>query len=489
MLSSGATGTLEPPMVGAELAMDSWFFPALMFAIFVVPVILLFGYALLDVVRRPGMGVAARALWLIGFCVLPIIGPLVYLVINPPGSREMEARLAGDDATRTVRAHVAREPARPGQADRRGVPAGQAAAASTARARPCRARCAHSEEVSCSRRSRCRQTGRPARIRRRATGRTTPSVTARCATSSPRSGPPPHAIYGIIVSSACDGVGARRLGREAGCRRPRHPADLLGGRALRARDGSADSPLPGADGRSAAQSSGHRLGAGQRLVPASGRPARGAAFWAPAWTTQSWPPSSAPRCCSSRRGGRSAGEPRLSPSARLLSALCSGAFGAVMIAAQGPAALMGRHAAPDRADDDAHRAGRRPGVPGRRQRLGARRPAAGAPRDRAARRRRPARGGARSGTLLGRPRAVRCRGCSPASPTGPRRWGSSRCVYAVGSASSADPPGVPRHPLPDPDARGRADEPGDDPALDRGVRGGGLQVRAVGSPRGRPRHA
>ena len=101
MLTTGATGTLEPPMVGAESAMQSWFFPALMFAIFVVPVILLFGYALLDVVRRPGMGVAARALWLIGFCVLPIIGPLVYLVINPPGSREMEARLAGDEATRT----------------------------------------------------------------------------------------------------------------------------------------------------------------------------------------------------------------------------------------------------------------------------------------------------------------------------------------------------------------------------------------------------
>lgn len=101
MLSTGATGTLEPPPVGAELAMQSWFFPALMFAIFVVPVILLFGYALLDVVRRPAMGLAVRALWLIAFCVFPLVGPLVYLVINPPGSRDMEARLAGDDASRT----------------------------------------------------------------------------------------------------------------------------------------------------------------------------------------------------------------------------------------------------------------------------------------------------------------------------------------------------------------------------------------------------
>ena len=79
--------------------MNNWFFPALMFAIFVVPVILLFGYAALDVIRRPAMGMGFRALWLIGFCVLPIVGPLVYLVINPPGSRAMEARLA-DDSTR-----------------------------------------------------------------------------------------------------------------------------------------------------------------------------------------------------------------------------------------------------------------------------------------------------------------------------------------------------------------------------------------------------
>jgi len=58
-----------------------WFWQAVLVAIFVVPVILLFGYAMLDVIRRPGMGFAPRALWLIAFCVLPIVGPLVYLSI------------------------------------------------------------------------------------------------------------------------------------------------------------------------------------------------------------------------------------------------------------------------------------------------------------------------------------------------------------------------------------------------------------------------
>jgi hypothetical protein len=82
--------------------MTSWFFPALMIAIFVVPLILLFGYAMIDVVRRPAVGVGPKVLWLIAFCVFPIVGPLVYLVINPPGSRETEARLAGDQTTRAA---------------------------------------------------------------------------------------------------------------------------------------------------------------------------------------------------------------------------------------------------------------------------------------------------------------------------------------------------------------------------------------------------
>jgi hypothetical protein len=77
-----------------------WFWQALLYAIVVVPVILLFGYAMLDVIRRPGMGFAPRALWLVAFCIFPIVGPLVYLSIKPPGSRAMEERLAGDETSR-----------------------------------------------------------------------------------------------------------------------------------------------------------------------------------------------------------------------------------------------------------------------------------------------------------------------------------------------------------------------------------------------------
>ena len=85
MLSTGATGTLEPPMVGAEPVMHSWFFEVLMLVIVVVPLVVLFGYAVFDVIRRHDIGVAHKAIWLIVFCLVPIVGPLVYLVIRPPG--------------------------------------------------------------------------------------------------------------------------------------------------------------------------------------------------------------------------------------------------------------------------------------------------------------------------------------------------------------------------------------------------------------------
>jgi hypothetical protein len=74
--------------------MGSWFFPALMLAIFVVPLIILFGYSVYDVLRRHDIGVALKALLIVVFAVVPIIGPLVYLVIHPPGATASEEALA-----------------------------------------------------------------------------------------------------------------------------------------------------------------------------------------------------------------------------------------------------------------------------------------------------------------------------------------------------------------------------------------------------------
>ena len=80
--------------------MGEWIAEAMLFTIFVVPVVVLFGYAVLDVVRRPDSGVAMKAVWLVVFCVLPLIGPLVYLVIRPPGTTAREAALAAGGRSR-----------------------------------------------------------------------------------------------------------------------------------------------------------------------------------------------------------------------------------------------------------------------------------------------------------------------------------------------------------------------------------------------------
>jgi hypothetical protein len=63
-----------------------WFWQAVLLLMFTVPVLVLFAYAVYDVLRRQDAGLGLRVLWLIVFCVVPVIGPLVYLAIRPPGT-------------------------------------------------------------------------------------------------------------------------------------------------------------------------------------------------------------------------------------------------------------------------------------------------------------------------------------------------------------------------------------------------------------------
>jgi heme/copper-type cytochrome/quinol oxidase subunit 2 len=76
-----------------------WFWQALFLLIFTVPLIVLFAYSAWDVVRRRDAGAAFKALWLVGFIVFPIVGPLVYLVIRSPGSAEQQSALAEERAS------------------------------------------------------------------------------------------------------------------------------------------------------------------------------------------------------------------------------------------------------------------------------------------------------------------------------------------------------------------------------------------------------
>ena len=54
----------------------------LFFFIF-VPLIMMWGFALVDLFTRKGMSAIARVLWLLFIILVPIFGPLIYLLVRP----------------------------------------------------------------------------------------------------------------------------------------------------------------------------------------------------------------------------------------------------------------------------------------------------------------------------------------------------------------------------------------------------------------------
>jgi len=65
-----------------------------------VPLIVLFGYAAWDVIRRPDASVLLKLVWLVVCCIFPILGPLVYLVLRQAGTTTaLQAGAAGAAAS------------------------------------------------------------------------------------------------------------------------------------------------------------------------------------------------------------------------------------------------------------------------------------------------------------------------------------------------------------------------------------------------------
>jgi hypothetical protein len=51
--------------------------------VFVIPVLILWGYAIVSLVGRRDLGVGAKLLWLVAILVLPIIGSILYFMLRP----------------------------------------------------------------------------------------------------------------------------------------------------------------------------------------------------------------------------------------------------------------------------------------------------------------------------------------------------------------------------------------------------------------------
>ncbi len=61
------------------------------FSVIFVPLILLWGFALVDLFIRRGMSAISRVFWLIFIIFLPILGPIIYLLVRP-AEEEVEYR-------------------------------------------------------------------------------------------------------------------------------------------------------------------------------------------------------------------------------------------------------------------------------------------------------------------------------------------------------------------------------------------------------------
>jgi hypothetical protein len=62
---------------------------------FLIPVVVLWGYALVSLLRRPDLGIGAKLLWLLAILVVPILGSVTYFMLRPTPQeqvRRAEAR-------------------------------------------------------------------------------------------------------------------------------------------------------------------------------------------------------------------------------------------------------------------------------------------------------------------------------------------------------------------------------------------------------------
>ncbi len=65
----------------------NWFWHALWIAFVLIPLALLWGLTVMDIILRPGMSVLGRFAWLIVVLALPLFGALIYLLSRPTTDR------------------------------------------------------------------------------------------------------------------------------------------------------------------------------------------------------------------------------------------------------------------------------------------------------------------------------------------------------------------------------------------------------------------
>jgi hypothetical protein len=60
--------------------------------VFVIPVVILWGYAIVSLIGRHDLGVGPKLLWLVAILVLPIIGSVLYFMLRPAPQQQQQRR-------------------------------------------------------------------------------------------------------------------------------------------------------------------------------------------------------------------------------------------------------------------------------------------------------------------------------------------------------------------------------------------------------------
>ena len=84
-----------PAVVVADISFWGAFFLLLIF----IPLVLIWGFAIVDIFRRDDIKGGWKALWLVVVIVIPFIGTLIYLLARPVGATHDE-RVALDELDR-----------------------------------------------------------------------------------------------------------------------------------------------------------------------------------------------------------------------------------------------------------------------------------------------------------------------------------------------------------------------------------------------------
>lgn len=90
--------------------MDQNFWDGFFLLLIYLPLLLLWGLALVDIFRRGDLSGVARVVWVVVVIVLPFVGTLVYLLSRPGGGPMYESRtmdtVSSARATRYAEPHV-----------------------------------------------------------------------------------------------------------------------------------------------------------------------------------------------------------------------------------------------------------------------------------------------------------------------------------------------------------------------------------------------